>query len=69
MKKLYVTDSQAVIALQGLRWAKKEEWSNPDKKYSIEVAYKHQTHRIYYPTQEERDRTFTEIVKALELKP
>jgi hypothetical protein len=61
----YVTDSQAIISVQGLRLAKKcDRKSFGEERFDIEAHYKHQNILVSYNSKEERDSTF-EALKTL----
>jgi hypothetical protein len=64
----YVTDSRAIIALEGLRIAEKvdtQAYGGHDVEYRLEVIYRGESRDIKYSTKEERDSTFDELSKRL----
>jgi hypothetical protein len=65
----YVSDSQSIIALQGLRMVTKSDSYYASKggrdAFYLELEYKGLSKKVEYANKEERDKTFGDLVLLL----
>lgn len=63
MAKKYVFDEKAIICLDGIRWASKEDTSFGS--YRLHVQYKGSSLTLNYESVKERDILYNEIKNSL----